>query len=53
MDVREEILTRPVRPIMTGHLLKAGWTPQPLYQSFAGLFVIAALATLAMGCDAT
>jgi len=35
-------------PIMTGYLIKAGWTPQSLYQCFAGLFVVAALAIFSL-----
>ena len=33
-----------VAPILTGYLLKAGWTPQSMYQLFAGFFVIASVA---------
>jgi benzoate transport len=35
-------------PIMTGYLIKAGWTPQSLYQCFAGLFIVAALAIFSL-----
>src|SRR5262249_12438951 len=31
-------------PILTGYLLKAGWTPQAMYQLFAGFFVVASAA---------
>jgi benzoate transport len=37
-----------VAPILTGYLLKAGWTPQDMYQLFAGFFVVAAIATVVL-----
>ncbi len=35
-----------IAPIFTGYLVKAGWAPASLYLLFAGLLVVAGLATL-------
>jgi len=37
-----------VAPILTGYLLRAGWTPQDMYQLFAGFFVVAGIATVVL-----
>ncbi len=37
-----------VAPILTGYLLKAGWTPQGMYELFAGFFVVASIAILVL-----
>lgn len=35
-----------IAPIFTGYLLKAGWAPDTVYQLFAGLLIVAGIATL-------
>ena len=35
-----------ISPIFAGYMLSAGWTPAGVYQLFAGLFIVAGIATL-------
>jgi benzoate transport len=35
-------------PILTGYLLKGGWTPQGMYELFAGFFVVASIAIVVL-----
>src|SRR5258706_5368973 len=37
-----------IAPILTGYLLMGGWTPQDMYQLFAGFFVVAGVATVVL-----
>lgn len=37
-----------IAPIATGYLLKAGWTPQGMYQMFAAFFVVASIAIFSL-----
>lgn len=38
-------------PIVTGYMLKNGWTPASLYQFFAGVMGVGAVATWRRGCS--